>query len=283
MFGLFKKKEKPEEKPQINDAQGEELRAFAVDFLPEEGEYLAVTGSSGFDCVKEPGQVMWTVGSLLTAWMEKDGEQIHRQEVQLVTKADDLLMGYLRQRLPRDFILKFRARPSQDGTRFLLTNLPEPAFDPDLKAILEEQKAPVTVESEALGAFTLNRSMNLFQAEGEWLEQPVFLAFEEGQDAAGCFASLNALLADQAGWDGRLRAFVSQSLLDRVNELLRETDGEAEEAAAEELSDSLAADMLCARADGSFVFWYNTDLLWGNSIRVSGTLENGPTEAQMEG
>jgi len=283
MFGLFKKKEKTEEKPQISDAQGEEFRAFAAEFLSEEKEYLAVTGSSGFGCVKEDGQTMWTVGSRLTVWMEKDGEEIHRQEVQLVTKADDLLMGYLRQRLPRDFILKFRARPSQDGTRFLLTNLPEPAFDPDLKALLELQKAPVTVESEELGTFTLNRSMNLYQAEGEWLEQPVFLAFEDGQDAERCFASLNTLLADQAGWDARLRAFVAQNLLDRVNELLKETDEEAEEATADELADSLAADMLCAGADGSFVFWFNTDLLWGNSIRVSGTLNDGPTEAQMEG
>ena len=50
-------------------------------------------------------------------------------------------MDYLRQRVPRDFIIKCRARLSVDGSRLLMLELPQPGFDPDLKAILDEQKS----------------------------------------------------------------------------------------------------------------------------------------------
>ena len=73
-------------------------------------------------------------------------------------------MEYLRQRVPRDFILKCRARLSLDGSRLLMLELPQPGFDPDLKAILDEQKKPVTFWAEGLGTFALNRALGGFEA-----------------------------------------------------------------------------------------------------------------------
>ena len=36
--------------------------------------------------------------------------------------------------------------------------------------------------------------------------------------------------------------------------------------------------------DGAFDFWFNDgDLFWGHSIHVTGSLESGPEDAQMEG
>lgn len=83
--------------------------------------------------------------------MEEDSPDIHQGDFRLVALADDRLMDYLRQRVPRDFIIKCRARLSVDGSRLLMLELPQPGFDPDLKAILDEQKKPVSTWVEGLG------------------------------------------------------------------------------------------------------------------------------------
>ena len=43
-------------------------------------------------------------------------------------------------------------------------------------------------------------------------------------------------------------------------------------------------DAIQVNGDGGFEFWFNDgELLWDDAIRVSGTLSDGPTAAQMEG
>ena len=151
MFGFFKKKggEIPEEqqRQQRGAQEGQtrqdaaevpqEFRALGQDFLPEELNILAVTGASGFGGGRSQGEKLWTASIGLTAWMEEDSPDIHQGGFRLVALADDRLMDYLRQRVPRDFIIKCRARLSVDGSRLLMLELPQPGFDPDLKAILE--------------------------------------------------------------------------------------------------------------------------------------------------
>ena len=96
---------------------------------------------------------------------------------------------------------------SQDGRRILLLDLPEPGFDPDLKAILEEQKKPVTQWVDGLGTFTLDRRVKWFEAEVDWLGQDVRLEYDQGpeEDMKAAQAQAKALLAGAADWDRRVR------------------------------------------------------------------------------
>ena len=145
MFGLFKKKgEQPEEEQRIQNPENKQFKAFAAQFAPEELTILAVTGANGFGGGRAGKEKLWRASIGLTAWMEEDSPDIHRGEFVLSTIADDQLLEHLQRRVPRDFIIKFKGRVSEDGKGLLLLDLPEPAFDPDLKAILEEQKKPVT-------------------------------------------------------------------------------------------------------------------------------------------
>lgn len=112
--------------------------------------------------------------------MEEDSPDIHQGDFRLVALADDRLMDYLRQRVPRDFIIKCRARLSLDGSRLLMLELPQPGFDPDLKAILDEQKKPVSTWVEGLGTFTLNRTVDWFEATVDWLGSEIALDFDRG-------------------------------------------------------------------------------------------------------
>ena len=213
MFGFWKKKggEIPEEQlwqksaeqrareRQEAGAVPQALRALGQEFLPEELEVLAVTGATPFSGSQgEEGDGLWPASIGLTAWMEADSPELHQGEFRLETIADNQLMPVMRQRARPDFIIRFQARRSEDGTRLLLLDLPEPGFDPDLKAILDEQKKPVTFWAEGLGTFALNRALGWFEAEADWLGSPIRLDLDRDEDREKCLSHLRALMAGQA-------------------------------------------------------------------------------------
>lgn len=174
-----------------------------------------------------------------------------------------------------------------DGTRLLLLDLPEPGFDPDLKAILDEQKKPVTFWAEGLGTFALNRALGWFEAEADWLGSPIRLDLDRDEDREKCLSHLRALMAGQANWDGRLRDCAARDLLELANDWA--SDGGCEEREPEEITrgqfmERLEPDAVQISGDGSFDFWFNDGaLFWGHSIHVTGSLEGGPEKAEMEG
>jgi hypothetical protein len=276
MFGLFKKKEKAQEKPV--SAQAEEMRLFAGQFLSEEMEVLVLTGAGGFMSAKAEGDELYTAGVDLNAWMEADGEEIHKGNFRLVTKGDATLVGYMQQRMPRDFILKCTVRPHAEGKMFMLVGLPEPGFDPDLKAMLLEQKKPVTAQVEGLGEFTLNRSVGVLQKEIDWLGEEVQLCIDSEGDHALCASVALSVMEDVAGWDEKARACAADKLLEQVN-----ADSD-EEMGREEFMECLGVETLDVSADGSFQLWFNDGGLFGGSlIRVSGSAADGLTDAVVEG
>ena len=166
--------------------------------------------------------------------------------------------------------------------------MPEPGFDPDLKAILEEQKKPVTLWADGLGTFTLDRRVKWFAAEVDWLGTQVSLSFDQ-EDEEKMKKSQNtarALLAGAADWDRRVRERAADELLELANDWSQDMDedGEAAEVTREQFIQRMELEAIEVRADGSFQFWFGDgELFCGHSIWVSGGLENGPDEANMEG
>lgn len=290
MFGLFKRKgEEPEEKVReakpAQNTENKQFREFADQFQPEELTILAVTGANGFSGGKSGKEKLWTASIGLTAWMEEDSPDIHRGEFVLSTIGDDQLLEHLQRRAPRDFIIKFKGRVSEDGKRLLLLNLPEPGFDPDLKAILEEQKKPVTFWEEGLGTFTLNRQVNWFETEIDWLGTEIFLVFDQDEDRVDCLTNAKTLLAGAADWDRRIREFAADELVELANDWAENTeDEEPEVITKEQFVERMELESIEIRADGGFQFWFGDgDLFYGHSINVTGDLEHGPNEASMEG
>ena len=286
MFGLFKKKEEKTET--VSDPREEYKKRFPklqVEYQPEERTILAVTGANGFGGGKTHGDELWTASIGLTAWMEEDSPDIHKGEFVLSTVGDEQLLEILRRRAPRDFILKFKGRVSEDGQRLLLLDLPEPAFDPDLKAILEEQKKPVTFWEEGLGTFTLNRQVDWFETEVDWLGGPISLVFDAGEDRAEVLQRARTLLAGAADWDKRIRAYAADDLLASANDWAEQMeDEEPQEITREQFMERMELESIEIRADGSFEFWFaDGDMFYGHSIHVSGDMEHGPDDASMEG
>lgn len=286
MFKLFgKKKEDPKPAQAVPHP---EAAALAAQFDPSEFEITAVTGPQGFGGGKQPAQELWMATLPLTAWREEDGP-IHQEDTCLVALADDTLLAYLRRLAPRDSIIQAKVRQGLEDDRFLLVGLPAPVMDPEMKAILNEQVKPVSTWVEGLGTFTLNRSVNWFQADVEWKDQTVQLTYDNGGEAAMKAAQEAALslMADPAGWDERVRSLAADKLLSLANDWAREgaEEGEEpEEVNREQFMERMELESIQVAPDGGLDFWFNDgELFWGHSIHVSGTLTGGPTDAQMEG
>ena len=280
LFGKKKEKEAPKADPKA--AQNAEVQAFAQKFLPEEFTILGVTGPSGFSGSTVENKTLLVAGATLSAWMEENEEEIHRERKSLLTLADDQLLQFLRSHVPGNFIIKAKVRASKDGTAFQLIGMPEPGFDPDLKAFLEEQKKPVTLESQEFGTFTLVRALGWFDAEAQWCDQPVRLTFDQSQDAQACLDTAHTLFAQAEQWDEKAVSFACANLLQQLNELAAQ--GDEEEMTEEELASQLIPDSILVTDQGGFEFWYGDGgLFWGKSICVSGTLSEGVTQARLEG
>lgn len=286
MFGFFKKKEAPKRAPA---PQSEAVKALAAQFKPEELSVLAVTGPGGYSAVRMKGDDgLWRVGVPLTAWLEEDSPHIHQGQFQLTSLADDTLSGYLRQRIRGDFILKFRARVSEDGKFLLLLNLPEPGFDPDLKALLNEQVKPDSVYVDGLGTFTLNRLVNWYEAEVDWLEGKASLSYDKGEpeEMKAAQGHAKALLSAAASWDERVRALAADQLLSLANDWSQEIDedGDTAEVTREDFLSRMELAAIQIAPDGGFDFWFDDGMMFaGHSIHVWGALSGGPAGAQMEG
>ena len=287
MFKLFgKKKEEP--KADVQAPQHPEAAALAAQFDPEEFDILAVTGANGFGGGKEPGAEMWTATLPLTAWKEEDGP-LHREDTCMVALADDMLLDYLRRLAPRDSIIQARVRQGLEDDRFLLVGLPSPVMDPELKAILEEQKQEVSVWVPDLGTFVWNRSVNWFQADADWLGQSIQLTYDRGseEEMKAAQDTALALMGGQADWDAKVRTFAADKLLSQANDLAKEAaeeDGEPEEVTQEDFTEQMELESVQVYGDGRFEFWFNDGgLFWGRAVHVTGSLSEGPTDAQMEG
>ncbi len=294
MFSLFKKKkDQPVAEPVTpqaasaevsNDLAQEKRRAFLAQFTEKETDLIGITAPGGVTSDPVDGTNLFHATIPLTAWLDEYEKVIHRETAVLETMVDETLLTYLRERTPAYFIISVVARPAGDGKHFLLTDLPKPGFDPELKAILEQQKTPVKLDVDGLGTFTLNRNLGWYDATVEWLEDEISLNLDQNEETLeSAKETAGILMENQADWDAKVRSYAAEQLLERVNSLLREEDEDAELYTAETLAEQFQLDSILAGTDGAFEFWFSDDdLFLAHPVHVTGTLEQGPKLAEMD-
>ena len=207
MFGLFKKKEKPAEKPAQASA-GEFNHILNEKFGPFTGETVelnAITGAIPFgvspEAMEQSPNGPWPAMLGLTAWYEDDGPTMQGKAV-LVAAADTRLLAHLRQRAPRDCMIQVKARKSERENTYLMLDLPNPVMDAALKPILLQQLEPITITPEGLDEFTLDRSSNLYQGDLDWVDDEVIqCSFPDSEEMEPIFATLRTLCANAAHWN----------------------------------------------------------------------------------
>lgn len=256
---------------------------FESQFCQEELELLAMTGASGFGGGKAPKHKYWTASIDLEAW-KKPGEPMETGIKLLSMLADDKQLEKLRKHAKPDSVIRAKVRCSLDGRRFMLTDTPTAAKDPELEAYLAERLKPVYYQDKDLGKFSLERTVDWFEKEIDWLGEKINLSFDKGEpeEMESCLKTAKDLLSSQKEWDAKVRNRAVEDLLELKNDSW--LDDDQEDVTAEEFSAVIGPDSLSVMPDGEFEFWFHDgDLFWGHSIRIEGTLDDGPSEAHIEG
>jgi hypothetical protein len=92
----------------------------------------------------------------------------------------------------------------------------------------------------------------------------------------------HALWDAPAAWDDRVRAFAVSRLLGLKNDAWLGDDESALTTA--QFTARMTPQAVTLDPDGSFTFFYaDGDLFWGHSILVSGTIADGPADADIAG
>jgi hypothetical protein len=156
--------------------------------------------------------------------------------------------------------------------------------DAELTAKAEGYRKPVTVKHPFLGTLTLDRRFNWYEAEVPWNSRPVrlSLSLDDCDDEPALLKSAHDLFKKQKTWDRTVRDFAVQELLDLKNDTWL---GDREKKfTPNTFKARMTLETITLNADGEFEFWFHDgNLFWGHSIQISGTLADGPTDADIPG
>ena len=263
--------------------QNAEKKAFAQRFADKTEHIVALTGANGVGGGRSQGETYWTAGIDLAAWKDEQG-LLHAETRRLVTLADDAELGALRKQLQPDQIVRLTVRPEKNGSRYLLAGRIAAAEDSELAALLAERLQIVTYTDDILGTFTLDRQVDWFAAEVLWCGQSVQFVFDQADadSMAQAVQTGRRLWQDEVKWDQAARAFAAEELLALKNETW--LDDDEEEVTADAFSQRLSLESVTLETEGGFVLWFDDgDLFWGHTICVYGRIEEGFTQATIEG
>jgi len=256
----------------------------APDPVRDEELITGIVHPSGASGGRVPPDTEWTLRLTLEEWRRADGViratplSIHRT---LTYKELRVLMDRVRAGM----IVTVRVRLTGEGSAELLelVDAPIPPDDP-LTVRAAELSRPVTHDRARFGTLLLDRHLEWWEGKAAWMGDTIriALAASDQRELNAALATAGALWDDQAGWSERIQAFAARELLELKNESWLE-EGEAPVPEAE-FRGRMRLESVTVYPDGDFTFLHDDgELFWGHGIQVSGTLTEGPTDADIAG
>jgi len=249
---------------------------------------LGVVGPNGAGASRSQGEDLWTVTFTLYAWRRK-GCSIKQQEITIRKRVVDAEKNELRSSINPYDIVELKARISEEdvsGTSqgLLIEIIDGNAQDKELEKYAEDLQKPVVFTDDYFGEFTLDRTVNWFEAEVDWRSKPIrlSLSMDNCENRDGLVDIARSLWKSQNLWSRKITDFAITELLSLKNESWLETG--KKELTPRDFARKMKLESITLYPDGSFEFWHNDgDLFWGHSILVSGDMEKGPTDADISG
>lgn len=189
------------------------------------------------------------------------------------------------ERFPAYSVQRFLVLLDKDHTRAILAEVLKPEdADGSLHRFSERLRTPVVVSTKHFGDCVMDPLTGLFETTAKWNRRNVKLSLGPDSDGgiAGAIQTAEALWDRQAAWKRQIDDFAVTKLMPLKNESWLD-DGEPDVKAAD-FKKRMKLLSVSVAADGEFSFWHaDGDLFAGHAILVSGTLKNGPTDADIPG
>lgn len=161
---------------------------------------------------------------------------------------------------------------------------------PELEAVLEEYNKPVVIEDKVLGALTLNRELDMFEATFLWNGNEVPFMLEVNPESKSSWSrartAAKKLVAEQETWDETMRKFAAKKLTALANDWLTE-DEESKDTkpiTEDEFAKRITLSEISITPSGSFTAFYDDDdMFWGHAVEINGSLKKGIDNANIAG
>jgi hypothetical protein len=216
-------------------------------------EILIVTGANGISGGKAGNEKLWTISCTVLAWKEIGGK-ITVEERRLVTKGEEEKLRRLQEQIKANGIYQVRATSD-----FELYDFIGEAEDSELESFLAEQLKPVYFEDSKLGKFELDRSVDWFERNIDWMGEEISLTFDahEESEMRKMLETGHILFDNQVEWDKKIRSFACDDLLELLNDSWLEDD--EEKLMPETFQSRMVLDSIALSEDGCFNFWFGDD------------------------
>lgn len=264
----------------------EKLEREFVD-LPET-VISGVVGANGPGAGRVPSDQYWSLNLSLIAWKEQGG-QINNSKLILSKNLTDSELDGIQAIVKRESLVKFKVKLSKvspfGDARAQLISILEPPDDVELKALLEKFKEPIEITHPQFGTLVLDRSVDWFEGTVNWMGEPIKISVsldEESGSSESSIKTLEALYSDASNWSKKISEYAVSELLELKNDTWL-MDGQ-EELTASDFINAMKLESITVYPDGEFEFWHSDgDLFWGHSILISGSLSEGPDNADIPG
>ena len=253
------------------------------EYLDEINTILAVTGGLGTSASQIGEDSMMTASIDLVAWRTyTPNSSIQKEEVRLEWLVEENEVEAAIELLEANQIVKLQVSPPDINNimqldRVLETNVP----DDELEEILNEQLKPIYFQDDQFGKFELDKGINIFQNDVQWVQRQCQLYFNWHEDVEVMRSSLRTahlLFEKQKDWDLKIKTYASEKLLDLANEWLADGDSDLTEITEELFIERMTIDTISVYPDGDFEMTFlDGDLFWGHLISVTGNA-NGVLE-----
>jgi len=250
---------------------------------PKSAEVVGVVAPGRMWGGQRVNEKSWTLDFSLQPWKGPEGDLVERELAVEWKKLSETTLTKLMNAIKPYDIVRIRVRLSKDraeATRFL----GKEGSDKDLKKKARELRKPFRISVPFFGWLTLNRALNRYETNFDWNLQPIGLCFSRRDcvDEPDFFRRVRALWKAPKKWDQRIRDFAAGELLALKNDTWLEENEVA--LTPKQFKSRMTLESISVDPDGRFEFFFNDgDLFWGHVIVVSGTLANGPTDADIAG
>ncbi|WP_087026554.1 DUF2262 domain-containing protein [Thaumasiovibrio subtropicus] len=247
-----------------------------------------VVGASGPGASKVSSEQYWSLNLSLIAWKERGG-QVNDSKLILSKNLADGELEAIQATIKRESLVQLQVKLSKvspfGDARAQVVSVLDAPDDAELRAVLRKFKEPVEITHPEFGILVLNRTVDWFEGTVNWIDEPISVSVsldEENGSSDASMKTLEALYSGASDWSKRITNYAVSELLELKNDNWL-MDGQEALTAADFIS-AMKLDSITVYPDGEFEFWHNDgDLFWGHSILVSGSLAEGPNDADIPG
>ena len=280
-----------------------EMKKFDNEYSKQTKEILILTNDSSVGAWKAGKVNMWVASKGFLAYIDISSNELKNGDGRVVWPIEESEMQSDKnysKKFDLGIVYRLRVRELIDKTvpegfvpsypnRFLVVKILEKNVQNAVLAeILAEYRKPISITDEGLGAFELEKDLQMFSGEINWLGETVSASLDiEVEDESTWSKSmgfLKSLSDNQREKDEEFRLFAAKELTELANDWSQNEEENAAGITESDFASRIRMESLGVTSDGDYTLYYfDDDMFFGHVIEITGSIDGGPESADIAG